>query len=644
MSKTLYKPIIIVWLIIFFISPNLLLAKTANDPLNSELYYLGPIQVESAWDYTTGSKSVVVAVIDTGVDIDHPDIYENIWENIDEIAGDGIDNDHNGYIDDRNGWDFIHNEADPNPKFDSKYSELGIEHGTLVAGIIGARGNNGYGVTGLNWQVSIMPLVALDGQGNGTIEDVVRAMNYAIDNGADVINLSLVGSTGYPTLATAIQRAYDQDIIVVAATGNESGGGSSQDVSVDMGLNPRYPVCFDGQPGQNYILGVGSIDYQDKKSLFSNYGQTCLDISTPGQGFFGLTIYQPIFANYREKFDGYWSGTSLATGVVSGAAALVRAYRPSLSNQEIYNLLLDNADELDSKNSNYVGKMGAGKLNLAKVFSQASLLAETNLSASRVVAPQTGYEPRVEIYDQVGKLQTSWLAYNQSFRGGVNVAVAGEQIITGAGQFGGPHVRVFDLAGNLISEWFALDGKNNHGVKVAAWGNKIVTWSGDHSYPDVQIYSDQGQLLSQFKVDKYIYDLAVGNSDSDKQIEINILTTKQILVYSQLGILERTIDLDTTAGQISVSNNKFILSAHSEQAPYIWIYDQVGKLQTSWLAYNQNFRGGVNVAVAGEQIVTGAGQSGGPHVRVFDLAGNLQTEWFALDFKTNGGINVGLVD
>jgi subtilisin family serine protease len=192
MFKKISRYLIVLELIGFLFCPGLLLAKTANDPLNGFQYYLDPIQAEAAWDYTTGSRSVVVAVIDTGVDIDHPDIYENIWRNIDEVPGDGIDNDHNGYIDDYQGWDFVNDEADPNPKFDSEYSELGLDHGTMVAGIIGARGNNNYGLTGINWEVSIMPLLALNGNGSGENGVVAAAIDYAIANGADIINLSLV--------------------------------------------------------------------------------------------------------------------------------------------------------------------------------------------------------------------------------------------------------------------------------------------------------------------------------------------------------------------------------------------------------------------------------------------------------------------
>jgi len=285
--------------------PNILMAKTSNDPLNSELYYLDEIRAGDAWDYTTGSNRVVVAVIDTGIDIDHPDIYENIWINSDEIPGDNLDNDNNGYIDDINGWDFIRDESDPNPKFDAGYSELGIDHGTIVAGIIGAKGNNSYGISGVNWNVSLMSLIALDGYGNGNLIDVVDAIDYAVANGADIINMSLVGAVTDTNLSNAIERAYEAGVVVVAAVGNESVGDHGQDNSINLVTSPRYPVCIDGTVGDNHILGVGSIDILNKKSLFSNYGSECLDINAPGEYFYGLNIYQPIFSDYREKWYSY---------------------------------------------------------------------------------------------------------------------------------------------------------------------------------------------------------------------------------------------------------------------------------------------------------------------------------------------------
>ena len=632
-------------LVIFFIVPIFTMAQEANDPMNDELYWLGEIEAYTAWDYTTGSRNVVVAVIDTGIDIDHPDIYENIWVNADEVVGDGVDNDNNGYIDDINGWDFIRSEADPNPKFDAGYSELGIEHGTLVAGIIGARGNNAYGVSGLNWQVSLMSLIALDGYGNGNMADVIKAIDYAVANGADIINMSLVGEASDTKLAAAIKTAYEAGVIVVAAVGNESAGDMGQDNSINLLTDPRYPVCLDGMLGDNYILGVGSIDIEQKKSVFSNYGIQCLDINAPGEYFYGLNIYQPIFSDYRHKFSGYWSGTSLATPLVSGTAALLKAYRPRLSNREIYNLILDNTDNIDSINPNYRGMLGKGKLNLANIFNQAKNIVNTQ--SGTIVSSQSGFAPYVFVYNESGGVQLQFLAFEENFVGGVNIAQLQDgnanRIVAAQGAGGQGLVRTFDVNGSQIAEWQvgALAGA---GVRVASLRNRVLVWSEDWQNRMVQFYTLNGELLNQFSVDGPIYDIVGADIDADNVVEINILTTGKILVYNQLGNMDDQIDLTGTAGSLAINDNAIITGAHSGQSPEIMIYNLSGNFIRSFDAYDTNFKGGINISLDDGGIVVGPGATGGPHLRSFDLFGNLQYEYFTLDQKNSNGINVGYIN
>lgn len=645
MLKKKLKRIISISLIVFFITPNILLAKTANDPLNEELYYLNEINVESAWDYTTGSKNVVVAIIDTGVDIDHPDIYENIWRNTDEIIGDNVDNDNNGYIDDINGWDFIRNEADPNPKFDAGYSELGIDHGTIVAGIIGATGNNGYGVTGINWHVSIMSLIALDGYGNGNMLDVVEAIDYAINNGADVINMSLVGASSDTELAAAITRAYEAGVIIVAAVGNEQVGDKGQDNSVDLVTSPRYPVCLDGAVGTNYILGVGSIDINNRKSLFSNYGHNCIDINAPGEYFYGLNIYQPIFADYREKFNGFWSGTSLSTPLVAGTAALLKAFRPALTNQEIYNLILDNADNIDSYNSVYTNKLGKGKLNLAKIFNQAKTIV--NLESGLIVTTQSNFKPYVFIYNEAGEVLNQFLAFNEDYLGGVNLTIVNDNneqtIVVAQSKRGEGLIKVLDSQGNLKKEW-TIDNFKDAGIKLTTLNNRIIAWSEDTNINIIEIYTLGGELLNKFNANGPIYDVTGADIDNDGVEEINILTMGRVIIYNQMGGIDYFIDLRNTAGSLAISKTNIITGSHSGQKPEINIYDLAGKFIRSFNAYAEGFKGGINISTQANSILVGPNFSGGPHLRSFDTLGNLQYEFFTLDQKNNGGINVGYIN
>ncbi|PIR94733.1 hypothetical protein COT95_02590, partial [Candidatus Falkowbacteria bacterium CG10_big_fil_rev_8_21_14_0_10_37_6] len=214
---------------------------TPNDPYYNEQWYLDKIGAPQAWGIKNTSPNVIVAVLDTGVDINHPDLEANIWINNGEIADNGIDDDNNGYIDDINGWDFYDDIADPKPKFTQGFSEIGLNHGTIVAGIIAAEGNNNFGITGVTWSAKIMPLKVLSDSGEGDTGDVIQAIDYAIDNGADIINLSFVGGIFEKSLEEAIRRAYDAGVIVVAAAGNEDAGG----VSHDLDIKPSYPVCHD---------------------------------------------------------------------------------------------------------------------------------------------------------------------------------------------------------------------------------------------------------------------------------------------------------------------------------------------------------------------------------------------------------------
>lgn len=343
---------------------------TPNDPDYPKQWYLGNLQMPKVWGMETGKGSVIVAVIDSGVDVSHPDLHDNIWVNQKEIVGDGIDNDHNGYVDDGQGWDFVTNTNDPNPKYDSDClatetcSKEAIIHGTLVAGVIAAVGNNSYGTTGVAWNIKIMPLRVLNENGSGNTNDVVRAINYAIDNGASIINLSFVGDTYDASLEKAIERAYLNGVMVVAAAGNENTDGRS----VNMDVRPMYPVCSHGTNGENIVLGVAALDKNNKLSNFSNFGSSCVDIAAPGEDIYGL-LYQndnnPEFLNY---FGGYYSGTSLAAPIVTGIAALIKSYNPSLTGKDITDLILKNADNINGINPDFAGKLGSGLIDPVKIF------------------------------------------------------------------------------------------------------------------------------------------------------------------------------------------------------------------------------------------------------------------------------------
>lgn len=368
------KNLIIITIIFFgafFYFVSSAFALEPNDFYYSQQWYLPHIQAPAGWDYTTGAKEVVVAVIDSGVQIKHPDLYENIWVNQDEVAGNGIDDDKNGYIDDVNGWDFINQVPDPSPKLESLEDVFerpaGTHHGTIISGIIAAAGNNRQGVAGVAWQTKIMPLRVLNSSGNGTTTDVVTAIDYAVKNGAHIINMSFVGSEPDPDLAAAIERAYQAGVVVVAAAGNDLEE-HGQGVNLDQTM--MYPVCHDGT--NNMVLGVAGADENDKKADFSNFGRNCVDLTAPGTKFFSTLVYAPLFL-LDKHYGGYISGTSMSSAVVSGAAALAKSLLPALKGPEIRDLILENTTSIDSLNPNYSGKLGCGRLDLSKLLQAVSL-------------------------------------------------------------------------------------------------------------------------------------------------------------------------------------------------------------------------------------------------------------------------------
>ncbi len=339
------------------------LAQTPNDTHYEELWHLEQTEAPSAWDEETGSREIIVAVIDAGVDIDHPDLAGNMWVNFGEIEGNGIDDDGNGFEDDVNGWDFIDADADPSPDIDGAASEEAMSHGTVIAGIIGAVGNNDEGITGVAWEVSIMPIRMLDEVGAGTSTQASAAIDYAIANGADVINLSFSGQQSDPILRSAIKRAYEADLVIVAAMGNESQ--NTED-------NPLFPVCYRA-PHADWIIGVASSNDDDNRSSFSNYGSNCADISAPGEDIFS-TRYENEARGYTEVYEDHWSGTSMATPVVSGAAAILLSQYPSLSPTQIRTILKLSVDPMYGPFKN---KVGSGRLNIASALEIAVNYSDT---------------------------------------------------------------------------------------------------------------------------------------------------------------------------------------------------------------------------------------------------------------------------
>jgi subtilisin family serine protease len=258
------------------------------------------ISAPSAWSEEIGDVAVVVAVIDTGIDRLHPDLVENIWINPGEIPESGTDDDFNGKIDDVWGWDFVHRDNDPIDPHG---------HGTHVAGIIGARGGNAIGVAGTAWNVSLMPLRAFSANGIGYTSDILAAIDYAVDNGARVINASF-GKPTYSQLEfDALARAQEAGVLVVAAAGNSS---------ADMDETPFYPAAYRASQKKgdtrvlHNIISVTATDHKDRLAWFSNYGTVNVDVAAPGWAVLS-TVPQPREVVRWDFDDGNAGGWNLDT-------------------------------------------------------------------------------------------------------------------------------------------------------------------------------------------------------------------------------------------------------------------------------------------------------------------------------------------
>lgn len=305
------------------------LPKISNDTYSFYQTYLKQIGATDVWSKYSGN-GVKVAVIDSGIDINSPDLKNSIWVNYGEMLNNKSDDDKNGYVDDYYGYNFIDNNADMSPK---------SNHGTLVAGIIAASRDNNLGIAGIAPNVKVMSLIVCDDH-DCPRESVKNAIKYAVDNGADIINLSLGGdgSLGYdPFYDEVIKYAYDKNVLIIASAGNgdtEGNGTRGQ----DMDKIKASPVC--NEDTRNMILGVGAIDDANNPTVWTNYSMNYVDVSAPGVDIFSTTV--PMYNdNYWYAFE---SGTSFSAPIVSGVAALLKEKNPSWKNFELMSQIISRSD------------------------------------------------------------------------------------------------------------------------------------------------------------------------------------------------------------------------------------------------------------------------------------------------------------
>lgn len=362
--------------------PNLILSgrATPNDPVFPNEWGLdnrgqqfaqgipggtpdADIDAPEAWDITTGSSQVVVAVTDTGVDYNHPDLAANIFSNPGEagpLSNNGLDDDGNGFVDDFRGFDFVGGDNDP---FDQ---DAQAGHGTHVAGTIGARGDNGISVAGVAWEVSLMPVRVLGSNGSGSEVQIANGFDYAAENGADIVSASLGGAGASNLLASTVQDHPATLFVVAAGNGGDDGIGDNNESA------PQTPCNITA----TNLICVAATDHNDALTDFSNFGATSVDLSAPGFAIFSTA---PTSFDAPEDVIGL-SGTSQATPHVSGVAALLLAADPQASVADLRAALLGGTDPKPSLSGKTVT---GGRLNALR-----SLQIITDGGGGDVTAPR----------------------------------------------------------------------------------------------------------------------------------------------------------------------------------------------------------------------------------------------------------------
>jgi subtilisin family serine protease len=321
------------------------------------------IDAPAAWDVTTGNPSVVVGVVDTGVDASRPDLAPNIWTNphpgSSGVAGVGANDVH--------GWDFVDNDNDPSDVTspDTPTVEGNPGHGTHVSGILGAHGNDGSGVAGVSWNTTIMPVRSLDDHGSGTLDEVVNGYAYAARDGARIVNASF-GDPQYSQLERDTLQSFPNTLFIVAA-GNDGVNNDTQTEGTCKadGLAAPNTCSFPCDYTLANVLCVAATDRSDNLAGFSNFGATSVDVAAPGTDILSTL---PTTSSVSGSGFGLLSGTSMSTPVVSGVAALILARRPDLTTAQLKQALIDGVDQIPS----LAGKVvSGGRIDALKALQAA---------------------------------------------------------------------------------------------------------------------------------------------------------------------------------------------------------------------------------------------------------------------------------
>ncbi len=312
---------------------------TPND-LHPSQWSISKTDAQTAWDYVQGSESVVVAIVDDAVELTHEDLTANIWQNTNEIAGNGVDDDENGYVDDVQGYDVADQDNNPNPP--SNADAHHFSHGTHCAGIVSAATDNNRGIAAIGGNVQLMAVKTKENATSGSsLQAGLEGIEYAIAAEADVISLSWGGAAYSQTMQDLLEIAHQQGITLIAAAGNSDTNA------------PMYPASYD------HVISVGATNQEDEKAFFSNYGSK-IDVMAPG-----FEIWSTVAGN---SYD-FKNGTSMACPLVAGLTGLMLSYDANLSPDDIEDCLKSTCENIDAQNSAYIGEIGGGRINAFEALS-----------------------------------------------------------------------------------------------------------------------------------------------------------------------------------------------------------------------------------------------------------------------------------
>ena len=361
---------------------------TPNDPSYSSQWGLTNINAPTAWNYFSTGSNVVVAIVDDAIERTHADLSPNLWVNAGEIAGNNLDDDNNGYIDDINGYDVGSNDNNPNPP------NASFDHGTHVAGIVSARSNNGIGVASIGFSCKLMCVKSTTtvGQVTNGYDGIV----YAAVSGAHVINMSWGGPSSSTTGQNIVNYAVSEGCILIAAAGNDN-------------VNTQfYPAAY------NNVVSVAATTSSNTKASFSNYGNW-IDVSAPGNNIYSTTVGN----SYGNK-----SGTSMASPMVAGLAGLMKSLNPTMPNADLINCLISTAANINAQNPSYIGQLGSGRIDAAAAMAcvSASLnnppVADFSANFTAISAGGSVVFTNLSTYNP-----TSW---NWTFTGGTPASFNGQ--------------------------------------------------------------------------------------------------------------------------------------------------------------------------------------------------------------------------